>query len=143
MDRLSKEDRRKNMQAVKSKGSRIENMLAKELWKRGYRYRRNNKTVFGKPDFTLKKYKIAIFVDSEFWHGKDWENRKKDHKSNIEFWLNKIERNIERDKEVNDYLLKSGWKVLRFWGEEIEHELVNCVEEIERGIDEAKRKNIT
>lgn len=131
MDRLTKEQRRKNMQAVKSKGSKIETLLAKELWKRGYRYRKNNKKVFGKPDLTFRKYKIAIFVDSEFWHGKDWESRKNDHKTNINFWHKKIERNIERDKEVNDYLLKTGWKVLRFWGRQIETELVNCVQEIE------------
>lgn len=143
MDKLTKEQRRKNMQAVKSKGSKIETLLAKELWKRGHRYRKNNKTVYGKPDLTFKKYKIAIFIDSEFWHGKDWNNRKKDHKSNQDFWYKKIERNIERDKEVNDYLLKTGWQVLRFWGRQIETELVNCVQKIENTINEAKRENIT
>ncbi len=70
MDKLSKEDRSRNMQAVKSKGSKIETALAKELWSMGYRYRKNDKTVFGKPDLTFKKYKLAVFVDSEFWHGK-------------------------------------------------------------------------
>ncbi len=143
MDKLTKEQRRKNMQAVKSKGSKIETLLAKELWKRGHRYRKNNKTVYGKPDLTFKKYKIAIFVDSEFWHGKDWGERKKDHKSNQEFWHKKIERNIERDREVNDFLLKTGWQVLRFWGRQIETELVNCVQKIENTINEAKRENIT
>lgn len=143
MDKLTKEQRRKNMQAVKSKGSKIESLLGKELWKRGHRYRKNNKTVFGKPDLTFKNYKIAIFIDSEFWHGKDWKERKNDHKSNQDFWLKKIERNIERDKEVNDFLLKSGWQVLRFWGRQIETELVNCVQKIENTINEAKRKNIT
>jgi len=143
MDKLTKEQRRKNMQAVKSKGSKIETLLAKELWKRGHRYRKNNKTVYGKPDLTFKKYKIAIFVDSEFWHGKDWNNRKKDHKSNQDFWYKKIERNIERDREVTDYLLKTGWQVLRFWGRQIETELVNCVKKIENTINEAKRENIT
>lgn len=138
MDKLSREQRKKNMQAVKSKGSKIEILLGKELWQRGHRYRKNNKKVFGKPDFTFKKYKIAIFVDSEFWHGKDWEKRKHDHKTNKVFWHKKIERNIERDKEVNEYLLKSGWKVLRFWGKEIEHDVVNCVDQIEEKIDEAK-----
>ena len=143
MDKLTKEQRRKNMQAVKSKGSKIESLLGKELWKRGHRYRKNNKTVYGKPDLTFKKYKIAIFVDSEFWHGKDWAVRKKDHKSNQEFWYKKIERNIERDREVNDFLLKTGWQVLRFWGRQIETELVNCVQKIENTINEAKRENIT
>lgn len=85
MDKLTKEQRRKNMQAVKNKDSKIEILLGKAFWKRGYRYRKNDKTVFGKPDFTFKKYKIAIFCDSEFWHGKNWEERKHDHKSNIEF----------------------------------------------------------
>jgi len=143
MDKLTKEQRRKNMQAVKSKGSKIETLLAKELWKRGHRYRKNYKTTYGKPDLIFKKYKIAIFVDSEFWHGKDWENRKNDHKSNKDFWHKKIERNIERDKEVDEYLLKTGWQVLRFWGRQIETELVNCILKIESKINEAKRDNIT
>lgn len=142
MDRLTIEQRRKNMQAVKAKGSKIETALAKGLWVRGYRYRKNDKTVFGKPDFTFKKHKIAIFVDSEFWHGKDWEERKNDHKSNQEFWHKKIERNIARDKEVNDFLLKNGWHVIRFWGKEIEKDLINCLKKIETKINESKRKNI-
>jgi len=143
MDKLTKEQRRKNMQAVKSKGSKIETLLAKELWKRGHRYRKNYKTTYGKPDLIFKKYKIAIFVDSEFWRGKDWENRKNDHKSNKDFWHKKIERNIERDKGVDEYLLKTGWQVLRFWGRQIETELVNCILKIESKINEAKRDNIT
>lgn len=119
MDKLSKEQRRKNMQAVKNKGSKIEVALARALWAKGLRYRKNNKTVFGKPDLTFKRKKIAIFVDSEFWHGKDWNERKRDHKSNQDFWHKKIERNIERDKEVNSKLASDGWKVIRFWGKDI------------------------
>jgi DNA mismatch endonuclease Vsr len=90
MDKLTAEQRRKNMQAVKSKGSKIEIALGKALWGKGFRYRKNDKTVFGKPDFTIKKNKLAIFVDSEFWHGKDWEIRKNDHKSNQEFWIKRL-----------------------------------------------------
>ncbi len=135
MDRHSREQRSKNMQAVKSKGSKIEIALAKALWSRGYRYRKHNKTVFGRPDFTFKNKKIAIFVDSEFWHGKDWERRKYDLKSNREFWLKKIERNIERDKEVNSQLASEGWKVLRFWGKDIISNLNECVEKVEALID--------
>lgn len=142
MDRLTKEQRRKNMQAVKSKDSKIESLLAKALWKNGLRYRKNDKTVFGKPDLTFKKYKIAIFVDSEFWHGKDWEIKKYELKSNQEFWYNKIERNIQRDKEVNAFLLENGWEVIRFWGKDIEWELVSCVHKIEGRINEIKRQNI-
>jgi DNA mismatch endonuclease Vsr len=142
MDKLTKEQRRKNMQAVKSKGSKIETKLGKELWKRGLRYRKNDKTVFGKPDFTIKKLKIAIFVDSEFWHGKNWEIKKHEHKTNIDFWHKKIEQNIKRDLEVNDYLLKNNWKVIRFWGKEVERDLVNCISKIEKTINEVKTKNI-
>lgn len=77
MDKLTKEQRKKNMQAVRATGSKIETILAKELFKRGHRYRKNNKKVFGKPDLTFAKLKIAIFADSEVWHGKDWKKRKK------------------------------------------------------------------
>ena len=142
MDKLTKTQRRKNMQAVKSKGSKIEVMLGKALWAKGLRYRKNDKSVFGKPDFTIKKYKIAVFCDSEFWHGKDWEIKKNEHKSNVKFWHQKIERNIQRDKEVNEELLRTGWKVIRFWGKEIQKELVICTVKIETIVNEAKRKNI-
>ncbi len=120
----------KNMQAVKSSGSQIETMLGKALWLEGLRYRKNDRTVFGKPDFTLKKYKIAVFADSEFWHGKDWEVRKLEHKSNVEFWHKKIERNMERDREVNERLKQEGWSVIRFWGKHIKKNLAECVEKV-------------
>ena len=133
------------MQAVKSHGSKIELALLKELWKRGYRYRKNDKTVFGKPDLTFKNIKLAIFVDSEFWHGKNWTERKHDHKSNQDFWHTKIERNISRDKEVNEHLTKNGWNVLRFWGNQVTKNMLLCLSEIEQEIqarkDEIKRKN--
>jgi DNA mismatch endonuclease Vsr len=119
MDKLTPQQRRKNMQAVRSSGSKIECILARELWRGGYRYRKNDRSVFGKPDLSMKKYRLAIFVDGEFWHGKDWESRKYDIKSNQDFWYKKIEGNIERDKKVNDFLVKSGWKVLRFWGSDV------------------------
>lgn len=119
------------MQAVKATGSKIEIALAKALFASGYRYRKNDKTVFGKPDLTFKKLKIAIFVDSEFWHGKDWEIHKYDHKSNQDFWHQKIERNIQRDKDVNKALEESGWSVLRFWGKDIQKEINLCINKIE------------
>lgn len=120
----------KNMQAVKSSGSQIERTLGKALWREGLRYRKNDKTVFGKPDFTIKKYKIAVFADSEFWHGRDWNVRKHEHKSNIDFWQKKIERNIERDLEVNEKLYKDGWIVVRFWGKDIKKNLGECVTKV-------------
>ena len=135
------EQRRKNMQAVKASGSKIETSLAKSLFSLGHRYRKNDRTVFGKPDITMKRYKLAIFADSEFWHGKDWSKHKHDHKTNKDFWYKKIERNIQRDKEVNYTLKKEGWKVLRFWGNTINKKLRTCTMKIERTINEIKRKN--
>lgn len=131
-DHLTKEQRRKNMKAVKSKDSKIELILRKELWSRGHRYRKHYNKIPGKPDIVFIGKKIAVFCDSEFWHGKDWEERKKDFKSNKDFWHNKIERNIERDKEVNQELREKGWTVLRFWGSEIKNETMKCVSIIEK-----------
>lgn len=135
------------MQAVKATGSKIETALSKELFKRGYRYRKNNRKVFGKPDLTFAKLKIAVFVDSEFWHGKDWEIRKHDHKSNQDFWHAKIEQNIKRDLQVNTELKKQGWTILRFWGKDIQSNLLNCIATIEKEIlkkkNEISRKNLT
>lgn len=123
------------MQAVRSKGSKIEITLAKALWAKGHRYRKNDKSVYGKPDLTLKRYNLAIFVDSEFWHGKNWQFHKNDHKTNKAFWHNKIRRNIKRDKQVNKMLKKQGWTVLRFWGKDIENKLDLCLFKIERTIN--------
>ena len=129
-----------NMRMVKNKDSDIEQLLRKELWKRGIRYRKNVRKIFGNPDIVFIGLKIAVFCDSEFWHGYDWENRKKDFKSNQEFWIPKIERNMERDKEVNEKLISDGWKVIRFWGKEIKKETSRCADVIENAIKE--RKNV-
>lgn len=135
MDRLTSEQRHKNMQAVKSKNSKIEILLRQELWKRGLRYRKNVKTVFGHPDIAFIGKKVAVFCDSEFWHGYDWTKRKNDIKSNQEFWISKIERNIARDKEVNNYLTSQGWVVLRFWGKQIQTDAAGCADIIEQEVN--------
>lgn len=134
MDRHTPEQRRKNMQAVKNKDSQIELLLRKELWKRGLRYQKNRTDIFGKPDIVFKGKKIAIFCDSEFWHGYNWNERKKDFKSHQEFWIPKIERNIERDIEVTHKLESDGWTVLRFWGKEIKKETEKCADTIEKAV---------
>lgn len=121
-----------NMQQVKNKDSKIEVLLRKELWNRGLRYRKNVTRIFGKPDIAFIGKKIAVFCDSEFWHGYNWEERKKDFKSHQEFWIPKIERNMERDKEVNEKLISEGWIVLRFWGKEIKKNTVQCADQIEK-----------
>lgn len=140
MDRLTPEQRHKNMQAVKNKDSEIELLLRAELRKRGIRYRKNVRKIYGNPDIAFIGLKIAVFCDSEFWHGYDWENRKKDFKSNQEFWLKKIERNMQRDVEVNEKLAEEGWIVLRFWGKEIKKNTCECAEKIQKAIEE--RKNV-
>ena len=111
------------MQAVKNKDSKIELLLRKELWARGLRYQKNSKKVFGKPDIVFISKKVAVFCDSEFWHGYDWDNKKNDIQSRREFWIPKIERNMQRDIEVTTRLTQEGWTVLRFWGNEIKHDL--------------------
>ena len=98
------------------------------------RYRKNSNKVFGHPDIVFIGKKVAVFCDSEFWHGHDWENRKKDFKSHQEFWIPKIERNMQRDIEVNEKLQSEGWIVLRFWGKEIKKNLQNCADKIERAV---------
>lgn len=125
------EQRSKNMKAIKSSGTKDEILLGKALWRRGFRYRKNNPKIFGKPDFTFKKQKLAVFVDSEFFHGKDWETEKYRIKSNRDFWWKKIERNKQRDIVVNLHLKEGGWQVLRFWSKDIRNNLDNCVMLIE------------
>ena len=125
-----------NMKKVKNKDSKIEVALRKELWSRGIRYRKNVRSIYGHPDLAFIGKKIAVFVDSEFWHGYDWDIRKNDFKSHRDFWIPKIERNIARDKEVNEHLVKSGWIVLRFWGNEIKKDVKACADQIEMSIKE-------
>lgn len=123
-----------NMRQVKNKDSKIEVMLRKELWSRGLRYRKNVNSIYGKPDIAFIGKKVAVFCDSEFWHGYNWEERKHDFKSHQEFWIPKIERNMERDKEVNTELERQGWTVLRFWGRDIKKNLQECADIIEKAV---------
>ena len=132
----TKEQIRFNMQRVKNKDSEIELSLRKALWSMGLRYRKNVKSVFGHPDIAFIGKKIAVFCDSEFWHGYDWERRKNDFKVRQDFWIPKIERNIERDREVNEKLEAEGWIVIRFWGKEIKSDVNACAEKIKKAVEE-------
>jgi DNA mismatch endonuclease (patch repair protein) len=136
MDVLTKEQRRKNMQHIKGKNTSIEIILRKALWQKGYRYRKNYKKLPGSPDIVLTKYKIAIFCDGEFFHGKDWEKLKerlaKGEKG--EYWISKISRNIARDEEIDKRLNSLGWTVLRFWGKDIKKHTDECVRVVEETI---------
>lgn len=139
-DVLTKEQRRRNMQHIRSKDTSIEIMLRKALWEKGYRYRKNYKVLLGRPDIVLTKYKIAIFCDGEFFHGKDWEVLKPrlEKSNNSEFWISKISRNRERDDEVNKKLLFMGGTVMRFWGNDIKKNTDECIRVIEESIFETK-----
>jgi len=119
------------MRRIKSKDTSIEILLRKELWKRGLRYRKNAKDVFGKPDIVFKGKKLAVFADSEFWHGKYLMEGKYIPKTNTEYWVRKITRNIERDKEVDNLLEEEGWTVLRFWESDIKKSTEKCTDTIE------------
>jgi len=125
--------RSENMRRIKSKDTSIERLLGKTMWQEGLRYRKNCKDIYGKPDFCFKGKKIAIFCDSEFWHGKKFLEGEK-FKTNKDFWEAKIRRNIERDKEVNRKLREEGWEVIRFWGKNIEKDTESCVLKIKKVI---------
>ena len=127
MDNLTKEQRQKNMRAIQCRDTKIEVLVCKALWNNGIRYRKNVKTLPGKPDIAIKKFKIVIFLDSCFWHKCPLHFKRP--KSNLEYWDKKITRNVERDKEVNNFYIDNDWHILRVW----EHQLKNK-KEIERTI---------
>lgn len=138
--------RSKMMSKIRSTGGKTEVLLAKMLWHREVRYRRNFKKLPGKPDIAITKYKIAVFVDGEFWHGWDWENQKQKRiHRNRSYWIAKIEGNMRRDKLENEELKRMGWQVIRFWEK---HEILKdpdaCVEKIMYAIEHrvmAKKEN--
>jgi len=131
-----KETISKNMSRIRSKDTSIEVKLRKTLWHKGYRYRKNYKNLPGSPDIALTKYKIAIFCDSEFFHGKDWEVLKArlEKGSNPDYWIKKIERNRDRDVENDKKLLFLGWTVIHFWGKDILQNTEECIRVIEETI---------
>ena len=145
MDDLTKEQRRKNMQHIKSKDTGIEIKLRKALWDKGFRYRKNFNELPGRPDIVLTKYKIAIFCDGEFFHGKDWEVLKPrlEKGDNSQYWINKISINRKRDDEVNKQLLFQGWTVIRFWGKDIQKNIDECVKVVEEAVFDVKMQDLT
>jgi len=128
--------RHKIMSRIRSSNTSIEVLLCKALWREGIRYRKNLRTLPGKPDIVITKHKIAVFCDGEFWHGKNWESRKSKIKENRDYWVPKIERNITRDNANEKKLINMGWVVLRFWGKDIKKDLNGCVNEIKEAIYE-------
>lgn len=125
----------KRMANVHLKASKAETDLAKELWRRGLRYRKNYRKLPGSPDIAILKHKIAVFVDGEFWHGKDWDQKKECLKTNQEYWIEKIGENIARDKRNDLLLFEMGWKPIHFWEKEVIKSLQFCADSI---IDDIK-----
>jgi DNA mismatch endonuclease (patch repair protein) len=138
MDDLTPAQRHKCMSHIKSKDTSVEIMLRRALWREGIHYRKNVKTLPGKPDIAITKYKIAVFCDGELWHGKDWEKRRETIRTNRDYWIPKIERNMQRDNENEKRLENMGWIVMRFWGKDIKKDLANCIGEIKGTIYEIK-----
>ena len=123
-----------NMKQIKGKNTSIERKLRNALWQAGIRYRKNYIKLPGKPDIVIAKYRIAIFCDGEFWHGKDWDRKRDKIRNNRDYWINKIERNIIRDNEINQKLCALGWTVIRFWGSEVMNNIDSCVNDIKEEI---------
>lgn len=126
----------KTMSKIKGRDTKIEVMLRKALWHIGIRYRKQYRIYNCHPDIVITKYKIAVFCDGDFWHGKNYEEHKIKH--NGEFWDNKIKRNIERDLENTIMLRDNGWTVLRFWETDIKNNLDMCVEVVLRKVEYRK-----
>ena len=130
-DVLTKEQRKKNMQHIRSKDTKAELLLRKALWHKGLRYRKNVKSLPGKPDIVFTKQKIAVFVDGDFWHARGHQDKPGEQvATNKDFWRKKLTDNVERDRFVNDALLEQGWLVLRFWESDVKKNLDKCVDEI-------------
>ncbi|MDR1572551.1 MAG: very short patch repair endonuclease [Clostridiales Family XIII bacterium] len=130
-DTRSEEEKRSyTMSRIRGKATSIEVQLQKALWHRGVRYRKNYRKVPGNPDIAIVRHRIAIFCDGEFWHGKDWDENRAKLRNNRDYWINKIERNMERDERCARELRGMGWRVLRFWGDEIKRDLDRCVEAV-------------
>ena len=137
----STKERSRIMSRIKGKDTKIELKLRLALWHIGIRYRKNYRKIPGSPDIALTKNRIAIFCDSDFWHGHDWSKRKEKIHSNRDYWIPKIERNIERDKEVDDQLIEMGWLPLHFWEYRINHDLKGCIDEVISYLPSGCQKN--
>lgn len=131
--------RSRQMSKIRSKNTKPEIIFRKALWNAGYRYRINYKKLMGNPDIVLNRYKTIIFIDGDFWHGYNWKEKRDKIKSNRKFWIPKIERNMQRDREVNLLLKETGYKVFRFWEWEIKKDLTSCLGIVLNHLDLNKR----
>jgi len=128
--------RSKTMSKIRGKNSQPEMLLRKALWNKNVRFRIHRKDLPGRPDLVIDKYLLALFVDGDFWHGHNWQLRKP--KTNTSFWIPKIERNMQRDRFVNEQLTEMGYTVMRFWEHEVKENLKACVNQVLLYIETAK-----
>jgi DNA mismatch endonuclease (patch repair protein) len=128
--------RSKTMSKIRGKDSLPEMLLRRALWKQNIRFRIHRRDLPGRPDLVIDKYKLALFVDGDFWHGYQWQNRKP--KSNTGFWIPKIERNMQRDRFVNEQLTEMGYTVMRFWEHQVKENLQACINQVLLYIEAAK-----
>lgn len=136
MDKHTKEQRHKNMQAVKDKNTKLENRVMNYLWLHGYRFRKNVRDLEGKPDIAIKKYKLVIFIDSCFWH--KCPVHYKAPATNVEFWDNKISGNFNRDRIVTQYYKSKKWNILRIWEHELKDDFEKTMRKIMYFIEKSK-----
>lgn len=134
--------RSKIMAKIKGKNTKAEVLLRKSLWAKGVRFRIHVKNMPGKPDILINKYRLAIFVDGGFWHGYKWKQNKFKIKNNAEFWIAKIERNMQRDCATQKVLEEAGYTVMRFWDHEVTKELAKCVNQVTLYIEAASLRSI-
>jgi DNA mismatch endonuclease (patch repair protein) len=134
------EERSNLMKKIRSSGTKPEILIGKTLWHRGYRYRKHYNKIPGKPDFVFVKQKVVVFLDGEFWHGFNWDKKKDLLKSNRDYWIPKIERNMKRDQQNNELLSEMGWKVLRFWERQVIKNFDECIKNIESALRDDEKK---
>lgn len=133
MDNLTKEQRRKTMQKIRSKGTTAERLVEKELRRRKIYFAKQVGSIIGKPDIAFRRKKVIIFIDSDFWHGNP--KRFIAPKTNVKYWQKKIARNKERDKKVNSSLKIAGWNVIRLWEYDVKHSTNKCTDIILKAIE--------
>lgn len=124
-------ERSRNMAHIHSTDTKPEILLRKKLWQKGIRYRKNFKNLPGSPDIAITKYKIAVFIDGEFWHGYNWRVNKNRIHTHRSYWVPKIERTMKRDQENNKDLEDDGWTVIRFWSKRVVKNVDYCADYVE------------
>ena len=130
------------MRAVKGAHTSPELALRRALWERGYRYRLHYKKLPGKPDLVFVSRRVAVFIDGDYWHGRQWKKRgfasleaQMSRVNNPEYWVKKIRGNMERDKRVNRELRKNGWIVVRVWESDVNKRLDVTLRKVIRALE--------